>query len=324
MRAIVAREWGNADVLKVEEVPDPEPGPGDVLVALKAIGINPVETYIRSGVYAQLPDLPCILGGDGAGVVESVGENVTSIQPGARVYVGGIVGGKMTGCYAEKVVRPADELFVLPDNASFDAGASLGVPYATAHYGLFSRGRAQAGETVLIHGASGAVGTAATQLAKARGLTVIGSAGTEAGLKLVKDQGADHVVDHTQEGYLEKIQEITGEDGPHLILEMLANVNLQNDLDLVSKYGRIVIIGSRGTIDVNPRSAMMKDVDVLGLALWNCPQDDLLQIHEDLIDGLKDGSLTPVIRKQMPLAEAAQAHIDVLVPGAFGKIVLTP
>lgn len=322
MKAIVAHEWGAPDVLKLEDVQDPVAGPGEVLIGIKAVGINPAETYMRSGVYAYLPPLPCIIGGDSAGVVEAVGDGVTGISVGQRVYTAGAVGGQMTGCYAEKVTRPADQVFALPDRASFAQGAAAGVPFATAHYALFERGSGRAGETVFIHGASGAVGTAAIQLAKGRGLKVIGSAGSQRGLDLISEQGADLAVDHTKDGYLDQVREATGGIGPEMILEMLANVNLENDLDLAAKYGRIMVIGNRGTVEINPRAAMMKELDVRGLALWNVPPDTMRQIHISIVAGLGNGTLNPIIGREMPLAEAAQAHVAVLEPGAYGKIVL--
>ena len=324
MKAIVAREWGGPEVLKLEEMPDLEAGPGEVLIRLKAIGVNPYEAYMRSGVYAFLPEFPAILGGDGAGEVAAVGAGVTRFAVGDRVYVAGSVGGLMIGCYAELTLRREEDVFPLPDKASFAAGAAMGVPYGTAYYGLHTRGRAKPGETVFVHGASGAVGTAALQLARAHGMTVIGSAGSARGLELVGQQGAHHVVDHTKDGYMEQVREMTGGEGPDLILEMLANVNLENDMALAARYGRIVIIGNRGSIEVTPRQAMMKELDILGIALPNCPPDDLRRLHRGLIAGLENGSLQPVIGREMKLEEAAQAHVAVLEPGAYGKIVLLP
>lgn len=324
MKAIVAHEWGGPEVLQLEEVADPVPGAGEVLVRLMAIGVNPYETYMRSGVYAHLPALPAILGSDAAGEVAAVGPGASRFSVGDRVYISGSVGGFMTGCYAEFAVRPEVDLMALPANVSFQAGAAVGVPYATAYYSLFNRGRARPGETVFVHGASGAVGTAALQLARAHGMTVIGSAGSARGLDLVAAQGAHHVVDHTRDGYLEEVRAKTGGDGPDLILEMLANVNLENDMALAARYGRIVIIGNRGSIEVTPRQAMMKELDLIGIALWNCPPDQLRSLHRGLVAGLENGSLNPVIGREMPLAETAQAHVAVLEPGAYGKIVLRP
>lgn len=323
MKAVVVHEWGGPEVLVPEEVPQPQAGQGEVLVRMKAVGVNPAETYMRSGAYAYLPDLPCILGGDGAGVIEAVGDRVEGVAVGDRVYVASGVGGAFTGGYAEFVVRPADQVFALPEPVSFAAGAGIGVPYATAYYGLFSRGRARPGETVFVHGASGAVGSAAVQLARARGLTVIGSAGSARGLELVRSLGAA-AVDHTSAGYLDQVRELTGGQGPALILEMLANVNLQHDLDLAAPNGRIVVVGNRGTIEVNPRAAMMKELDVIGIALWNCPADEMRSIHAALGAGLANGTLAPVVGREMPLAEASKAHVAVLEPGAYGRIVLIP
>lgn len=324
MKAVVARQWGGPEVLQYEEVSDPVAAAGEVLVRLRAIGVNPYETYMRSGVYAHLPELPAILGSDAAGEVEAVGPGVTRFSVGDRVYVAGSVGGFMSGCYAELVVRPEADLMPLPEKASYAAGAAIGVPYATAYYALFPRGRARPGETVFIHGASGAVGTAALQLARAHGMTVIGSAGSARGRDLVAAQGAHHVVDHSRDGYLDEVRALTGGQGPDLILEMLANVNLENDMALAARFGRIVIIGNRGSIEVTPRQAMMKELDLIGIALWNCPQDELRRMHSGLVAGLENGTLNPVIGREMPLTEAAQAHVAILEPGAYGKIVLLP
>ncbi|MBT5266672.1 MAG: NADPH:quinone reductase [Rhodospirillaceae bacterium] len=324
MRAIRVHEFGDPDQMKLDDVADPTPGPGQVLVKVAAIGVNPVDTYIRAGVYAVLPDLPYIPGGDAAGTVEALGDGVKSFAVGDRVYMASVVGGHQTGATTEKAVVPVGELFQLPDNASFAQGATLGVPYATAYYGLFQRGRAKPGEILFVHGASGSVGTAAVQLARARGMTVIGSAGTERGRQLVLEQGAHHVLDHTADGYMDTLRDLTGGSGPNLILEMLADVNLASDLDAVAKYGRIVIIGSRGNIEIAPRMTMGKNVDIRGLALNNCSDDKMRSIHAALQAGLQNGTLNPVIGREMKLAEAAAAHVAVLEPGAYGKIVLVP
>ena len=324
MRAIRVHEFGDPDQMKLDDVADPTPGPGQVLVKVAAIGVNPVDTYIRAGVYAVLPDLPYIPGGDAAGTVEALGDGVKSFAVGDRVYMASVVGGHQTGATTEKAVVPVGELFQLPDNASFAQGATLGVPYATAYYGLFQRGRAKPGEILFVHGASGSVGTAAVQLARARGMTVIGSAGTERGRQLVLEQGAHHVLDHTADGYMDTLRDLTGGSGPNLILEMLADVNLASDLDAVAKYGRIVIIGSRGSIEIAPRMTMGKNVDIRGLALNNCSDDKMRSIHAALQAGLQNGTLNPVIGREMKLAEAAAAHVAVLEPGAYGKIVLVP
>ena len=320
MKAIRAHQFGGPDNLQLDEIADPVPGRGEVVVDVKAIGVNPADTYMLSGAYAIKPDLPYIPGGDAAGVVAAVGDGV-SLAVGDRVAVGSALGGRMQDAYAEKVLRSEADLVRLPDRVDFAQGAALGVPYATAHHALFSRGGGVAGETVFIHGASGAVGTAAIQLAKRAGMTVIGSAGSEAGRALVLAEGADHAVDHTAEGYEDEVVRLSG-GGPALILEMLANVNLARDLDIAAKFGRIIVIGNRGEIEINPRMTMMKQLDIRGLVLFNAGPEGLRAIMDDLIAGLADGSLRPVVGRRFPMAEAAAAHRAVLEPGAQGKIVL--
>ncbi|MGH1483807.1 MAG: NADPH:quinone reductase [Geminicoccales bacterium] len=324
MKAIRAHAFGGPEVLQLDDVDDPSPGADEVVIDVKAAGVNPADTYMRGGAYAIVPDLPYTPGGDAAGVISAIGDGVTKFMVGDRVFAGVAVGFRMQDCYAEKVLRKADDVVALPDSVGFAEGAALGVPYATAHYGLFSRGGAKAGETVFIHGASGSVGTAAIQLAKRAGLTVIGSGGSARGRKLILDEGADHTVDHTAEGYIDQVKTLTGGSGPEVILEMLANVNLASDLDLVAKYGRIIIIGNRGEITINPRMTMMKELDVRGLALFNGSRGQMEEIMRDLLAGLADGSLRPVVGREMPLADAAASHEAVLEPGAFGKIVLVP
>ena len=324
MKAIRAHAFGGPDVLQLDEVDDPTPGPGEVVIDVKAAGVNPADTYMRGGAYAVVPKLPYIPGGDAAGVISAIGDGVTAFKVGDRVFVGVALGFSMQGCYAEKILRKVDDVRALPDQVTFARGAALGVPYATAHYGLFARGGSKAGETVFIHGASGAVGTAAIQLAKRAGMTVIGSGGSDRGLELILEQGADHAVDHSQGGYLDEVGSLTGSKGPEIILEMLANVNLAADLDLVAKYGRIIVIGNRGEITINPRMTMMKELDVRGLALFNGSPAQMESIMADLLSGLADASLCPVVGREMPLADAAKAHEVVLEPGAYGKIVLVP
>ncbi len=324
MKAIRAHSFGGPEVLQLEELEDPIPGDGEVVVDVHAAGINPADTYMRNGTYAIIPELPYIPGGDAGGVISAVGEGSEAYSVGDRVFVGTALSFDLTGCYAEKVKRKASEVMPLPEGVSFAEATAFGVSYTTAHYALFGRGGAIAGETVFIHGATGSVGTAAIQLAKRAGLMIIGSGGTTNGLDLIRAEGADHVVDHSKEGYLDEVAQSTGGNGPDLILEMLANVNLAADMDLAAKFGRIVVIGSRGEITINPRVAMMKELDIRGIALWNATAEQVALIMADILHGVEEGTVRPIIGRQMPLAEAAAAHVAVLEPGAFGKIVLVP
>lgn len=318
-------EFGPPSVMSEEDVADLEPGPGEIVVDTRAVGVNPVDTYVRAGVYAKLPALPAIPGNDAAGVVRSVGEGVTGAPaPGDRVYVTGTTDPAPTGAYAEQVVCRPDQVKPLPDHVSFAQGAALGIPYATAWIALVAKAAAQPGETVFVHGASGAVGTAAVQMAKASGLTVIGTAGTKEGRAMVADQGADHVLDHTEAGYLDAVAEITGGRGPEVIVENLANVNLAADLAAVAHRGRVVVVGNRGTIEINPRALMAKDGILYGLQLWNATAQEIHRAFAAIGAGLASGTLRPVVGREFPLADAPRAHEAVLEPGAFGKIVLVP
>ncbi len=324
MKAILAREFGGPEVLKLEEVPDPVAGAGQVRVTVHAVGVNPYDTYMRAGGYAIKPDLPYIPGADAAGVIDQVGAGVTGWRVGDRVYISGTALGKAHGAYASLAVCDRSQVHRLPSRISFSQGAGVFVPYVTAWRALFGRANARAGDTLLIHGASGGVGVAATQFAVAAGLDVIGTAGTDEGLALVAAQGAHHAVNHRTAGYLETITALTGGRGPDVILEMLANVNLDHDLTVVAPGGRIVVIGNRGRVEIDPRKIMSKDVSVFGLALWGIPADEVRRAHEAIIAGLDSGALAPAVGTEMPLADAAWAHAQVMAPGARGKIVLLP
>ena len=319
MRAISVKEFGGPEVLRLEEVPTPQPGPDQVLVRMHAVGVNPVETYIRAGKYARLPQLPYTPGNDGSGVIEQVGPGVSEFKPGDRVYTAG----SLSGTYAEFVLCKTEQVHPLPANVSFAEGAAMGTPYATAYRGLIQRAEAKPGETVLVHGASGGVGTAAVQLARARGLRVFGTAGRDEGLKLAREQGAHEAFDHRAPDHFEQIMNATGGRGVDVIVELLANVNLGKDLAILAKRGRVAIIGSRGRVEIDPRDTMQRDVDLRGMVLPNTPPEEMESIHAALVAGLENGTLHPVIGKEFPLADAAQAHRAVMEAGAVGKIVLT-
>jgi len=318
MKAIRVSEYGGPSVLKLEEIPDPQPGQGQVVVRNHAVGINPVDTYLRSNTDNRGPKLPYTPGSDAAGVIEAVGAGVAGFKAGDRVYVGG----SLSGAYAEKSLCTETQVHPLPGPVSFGQGAAVNVPYATAYHALIHRGHGAEGETLLVHGASGGVGIAAVQIARARGMTVIGTAGTARGRQLVLEQGAQHVLDHTAPGYLKEVTDLTGGRGPDVILEMLANVNLQNDLGVIAMRGRIVVIGNRGNTEINARLAMNKDAAILGMALFHASPAQLTGIHAALVEGLRNGTLKPVVGQEIPLAQASRAHEAVMEAGHYGKIVL--
>lgn len=319
MKAIRVHQTGGPEVMRLEDVPDPIPGKGQVIVRIHAAGVNPVDTYIRAGSF-YIPELPYTPGMDGAGTVEAVGEDVARLKPGDRVYTART----LSGSYAELALCAEHQAQPLPENVSFKQGAGVYVPYATAYRALFQKANALAGETVLIHGGSGGVGTAAIQLAKAAGMTIIATAGTDAGRNLVSQLGAHHVLDHHAPDFVEQTMAATNGNGAGVILEMLANVNLEKDLQLAAHGARIVVIGNRGTIEINPRAIMGKEIVVTGMLLLNVSVGDLAHIHPALYAGLGNGTLNPIVGKEFPLGEAPRAHETVMQPGAYGKIVLVP
>jgi NADPH2:quinone reductase len=306
--------------MALEEVADLVPGPGQVLVTVKAAGVNPVDTYIRSGLYRSDLELPYTPGTDAAGVIAAVGPDVKHRRVGQRVYVAWSV----SGTYAEQVLCNEFQTHPLPDDISYGQGAAIGVPYGAAFRALFQRAHARPGETVLVHGASGGVGLGAVQLARAAGLRVIGTAGSEQGKALVKAQGAHHVLDHRQPGYLDQLTELTCGKGVDLILEMLANVNLAKDLTVLAKSGRVAVIGSRGKIEIDPRETMGREASIIGVTLYNATPHDLASMHAAFVAGLENHTLRPVVSREFPLAEAPAAHHAVMETSSLGKIVLIP
>lgn len=319
MKRITVHEFGDPGVMRLEEASLPEAGPGQVVVRVKAAGVNPVDTYIRAGVYGAR-ELPYTPGFDAAGVVESAGKGVAGFKPGDRVYTSGT----LSGAYAGAALCLESQIHPLPDRVSFLQGAAVGVPYATAYRALFQKAGALPGNTVLIHGATGGVGTAAVQLARAAGLTVIGTAGSKKGRDLARENGAHHIVEHGRPEHFKEIMDLTGGRGVDCVIEFLANVNLGGDLKVLAKGARVVVVGSRGTVEIDPRDAMGKDAVVLGMSLFNATESELKGIHAAIFAGLENGTLNPVVGLQFPLVEAAEAHRTVIERKAFGKIVLVP
>ena len=321
MKAIRAHQFGPSHVLQLDEVPTPKPGTGEVLVQIKASGVNPADTYARTGNYAVLPSLPYTPGTDGAGVVDSIGDGVKKVNPGDRVYVAK----SLSGTYAEYALALESQVHRLPDRISFAQGAGVFIPYGTAYHAIHHQAKAHAGETVLVHGASGGVGIASLQFARALGLTVFGTAGSAKGLELAQREGAHQVFDHSKSGYQEEITKAAGGRGVDIILEMLANVNLGADLKLLAQRGRVVVIGSRGDVTITPRDLMGRRASIRAFTLWALTEAESIEVHAGIIAGLENGTLRPVVGSEIPLKDAAQAHINVMKPsGAFGKIVLIP
>ena len=318
MKAIRVHEFGSPEVLKLEEVATPKPSAGQVLVRIHAAGVNPYDTYMRAGTYALKPSLPYTPGSDGAGVVEAVGEGVKKVKRDDRVYIAQT----LTGAYAEYALALEAQLHPLPAKIDFKQGAGIWVPYGTAYHALYHSAKAHASETLLVHGASGGVGIAALQIARAIGLKVLGTAGTPKGLELAQREGAHQVFDHHKTGYQDEILQATGNHGVDVILEMLANVNLSSDTKLLANNGRVIVIGNRGDVTINPRELMARRASIRAFTLWAITPAEEADIHAGLFAGLENGTLRPIVGKELPLAEAARAHKEILEPGSAGKIVL--
>ncbi|MCC6346725.1 MAG: NADPH:quinone reductase [Nitrospirales bacterium] len=320
MKTIRVHAFGGPEAMCLEENADPTPQAGQVVVKVHAAGVNPVDTYIRSGLYASLPPLPYTPGLDAAGVVVAVGEGVRSVSVGDRVYVGG----SLSGTYAEKTVCSEPQVHPLPAPVSFAQGAGVNVPYGAAYHALFHRAHTVPGETVLVHGASGGVGIAAVQWARNAGMRVIGTGGTEEGRQLVLAQGAHFVLDHHAPDHMERVLALTDGKGADVILEMLANINLGQDLGALAENGRVVVVGSRGPVSIDPRDIMRRNASVTGMLLLTASPRELLSIHAAIAAGLENNTLRPFVGREVPLSEAARAHREIMESSALGKIVLIP
>jgi len=319
MKALLVKKFGGPEVLEVDTIPIPEPAEREILVKVMSCGVNPADTYIRSGAYAHLPQLPYIPGTDGAGVVEKVGAGVTSLKVGDRVWMSA-----GNGTYGQYCTAPENSAHVLPNNVSFDQGASLWSPYATAYHAFVHAAQVQPGAITLIHGASGGVGQACLQYGKHFKLKVIGTASTQQGLDLIASEGAT-AFNHKEDGYTKKISQATGGHGIDVVIEMLANVNLATDLSLIATKGCIVVVGNRGTIEINPRELMRTRGRVTGILLFSTTPEEKSEITESIKLGIKEGFLNPRIGKTYPLQDGSKAHLDIIhASGASGKVIIRP
>jgi NADPH:quinone reductase len=318
MKAIRVHEFGGPEVLKLEEVPTPKPSAGEVVVRVHVAGVNPYDTYMRAGTYAVKPSLPYTPGSDAAGIVDAVGEGVKRVKQGDRVYTART----LSGAYAEYALALEEQVHPLPANIDFKQGAGIWVPYGTAYHALHHSAKAHAAETVLVHGASGGVGVAALQIARGMGLKVLGTGGTPKGLSLAKREGAHQVFDHRKAAYQEEILQATENRGVDIILEMLANVNLAHDTKLLATNGRVIVIGSRGEVAINPRELMGRRASIRAFTLWGITPEEEADLHAGIFAGLENGTLRPIIGKELTLADAARAHKEILEPGSAGKMVL--
>lgn len=322
MKAIQIETFGGPEVLKTAEVIEPTPNADEVKVKLYAAGINPSESYTISGTYAyNVPDLPYIPGKDGAGIIEEVGPGVENVKVGDRVYLNASSANRNTGTYAEKVVIDAKNVYPLPDHMTLNEGAALGIPAFTAYQALNLKAKIKAGEFVMIHGASGAVGTMAVQMAKAMGAIVIGTSSTEKGRAEIIKLGADYAIPHVTEENKKALLEITDQKGPDVIIEFLANVNLETDTKVIADFGRIIVVGSRGEIEFTPRNLMSNEATVTGMAFTQPTPETMYEITHGVTALIDSKFLKPVIGRKFTLDEGPEAHKHLMESSGDGRTI---
>jgi NADPH2:quinone reductase len=270
--------------------------------------------------------MPASLGFDAAGEIDAVGHGVDSAVIGTRVYTCTA----LPGAYAEYAIVDIDRTYPLPDNISYDQGAAIGIPYATAYSALHQHASTGAKSTVFVHGGSGGVGIPTIELAKVAGARVAASCGTDAGEEILRAHGADIIVRHDKDGYLETLSSLVaapglaGQTGIDTIVEMAAHINLGNDLTLLNNRGTVVVVGSRGPVQINARDVMRRDARIQGMLLFNLTSDERQEIHAKLYPLLLDGTLSPRVAARYTLEQVRDAHVHVLQSGIGGKIVLNP
>ncbi|HQG03339.1 MAG TPA: NADPH:quinone reductase [Thermoleophilia bacterium] len=324
MKAVRIHEHGGPEVLVYEDVPDPEPGPRQVLVRVEAATVNPVDVAVREGRFPTPKQPPKILGSDGAGVVERVGAEVTSVRPGDEVIFSGLGIGS-EGSYAEYALIAEAQAVPKPPSLSFVDAAALGMVFPTAYYGLVRRGDLQAGETVLVQGGAGGVGSASIQIAKARGARVLTTVGGAEAADLVRSLGADEVIDYKTEDVVARVKELTDGRGVDLVHELVISANLATDLKLIVKGGRIVCTGEGPSSQVSLPigEALGVDATLLFMSLNNAGRAGVAAIMREVAAMAADGTVRAVVGATLPLREARRAH-EMLEGEHVGKIVLLP
>ncbi|MDQ2939178.1 MAG: medium chain dehydrogenase/reductase family protein [Actinomycetota bacterium] len=343
MRAVVITKHGGPEVLQVQDLPDPPVGPGEVRIAVRAAGINFADTLARTGLYPDAPPLPCVVGYEVAGEIESLGEGVEDHKVGDRVFAGTRFGG-----YQELVSVPSDMVFALPKKLSFEQGAAFPVNYATAQAGLVVMGGLDAGERALIHAAAGGVGISATQIANVRGAEVFGTASASKH-DAIREQGVDHPIDYRNKDFAEEVMRITDGEGVDVILDALGPTSFRKGYRILRQGGRLIMYGASEVQTGETRNlvtaartvlkaplatmpwwkslgVMNENKGVFGLNMlsWWDREGNLDRVIEPLLSLLADGRLRPVVAETFPFDRAADAHRFIAERRNIGKVVLVP
>ncbi|MYC06127.1 MAG: zinc-binding dehydrogenase [Chloroflexi bacterium] len=331
MRAVVIHEHGGRDKLILEEVADPVPSTGEILIRVKAVGLNYLDIFVRRGMPGLPIDLPRISGGDIAGEVVALGDGVESVSIGQRLLIdpaitmpdgtGGALGESATGGLSEYFAISADNAIPLPDDVTYEQAAALPIAYGTAWRMLITRGRLQAGESILILGASGGVGTGAVQIAKMLGCEVFAAASSAGKLAQLKELGADHLVNYTEQPEFHRyVRGIMGGEGVDVVVNYTGGDSWVRSLKAVRHGGRILTCGATAGFEppTDIRYIWRREMDILGSDGWR--RQDLI----GLLDKVQDGSIIPVIGSVLPLEETAEGHRLLEDREIFGKVIITP
>jgi len=324
MKAVRIHEYGGPEVLVYEDVETPSPGPGQVLVSVRAAAVNPIDVAVRSNSFPTPRQPPKTIGSDGAGVVEAVGADVTGVTAGDEVFFTGLGVGS-EGSYAEHALIAAVQAVRKPAGISFEEAAALGLAFSTAWYGLVRRAALAAGETVLVQGAAGGVGSAAVQLAHARGARVLATVGSAADAVRVGPLGADETIDRTVVDVATEVKRLTDGQGVDVILELVVSANLAADLGMIARGGRIVGIGGgpQPTVTIPTGQAIAVDASLLFASSSNAGRAGTAEVLTQVARLVEQGTVRPVVGRVYPLSQAREAH-ELLVGRHFGKIVLVP
>ena len=324
MRAMIVEDWCEPKDMKLVDLPDPEPGPGQVAIDVRAVGCNFFDILIAEGKYQVRPPRPFSPGGEVAGVVRSVGAQVTGIRPGDRVFA--MLG---WGGYATVALAPAATVVRMPDAMSFEHGAAFGVVYQTSYFGLVYRAALQPGETLLVHAAAGGVGLAAVQIGKALGARVLATAGSPAKLAIARQHGADLAFDYSTPEWVEQVKDATGGRGADVIYDPVGGEVFDLSTKCIAFNGRLLVIGFASgvipTIQVN--RVLLKNIAIVGLHWGAYRQHDPAKIPQAmaaLFEMYERGAVTPVVSSTYALADAAKALDEIASRKSIGKVVLVP
>jgi NADPH2:quinone reductase len=324
MKAVLCNTWGPPDSLVVEDLPDLQPGAGEVVVEVKAAGVNFPDVLTIQGKYQVRPELPFTPGNEFAGVVRAVGAGVAGFAAGQQV-----IGFTRTGAFAQQALAPAEALMPMPAGMDFDIAAAITLTYGTSHHAIVDRGALKAGETLLVLGAAGGVGLAAIEIGKALGARVIAAASSEDKLAVCREHGADAAINYSNEDLREAIKAVTDGRGPDVIYDPVGGAYSEPAFRSIAWRGRHLVIGfAAGDIPKLPWNLMLlKGASVVGV-FWGDfvrrePKANLAAMRQ-MLGWMAEGKLRPLVSKRYPLAETAQALNDMAARKVMGKVVIVP